>query len=429
MTRDFVSICAVFMEWWIAYLYYTNLYDKKSSQIATMAGSFGLYLIHMAAFVLINNSYLNAFLYFVINFLCAVLFYKTTWIKSIITSLILTALMGASEFIVIIFLSIFSRNDLNTTIQALPSFIIVVAISKTMLLLLSVFVSKIVFGHKIFNRERFPAFLLVFPVSALFIDFSFWGVCEGENTAYDIKVMVSIGSVVLLISILLTYAFYGNALRHSQELFQLQREYEKVQVDKEYYSILDNQNEELRTFIHDEKSHLTTLLAMSSVEEIHAYMNRILGDLQYTSRIGNTKNKMLDLILSKYISLCKIKNIRFTYTAITSNLSFMEDTDLVSLMSNILDNAMEAAETAENGWINLSLDSKVIGMTTLICKNTSGRIPVLQNGKIKTSKQNEEHHGIGIKSIVRIAKKYGGNYEWTWNESEMLFTVRIIFEH
>lgn len=427
--RDLVSISAVIFECCIALLYFTSIFNKKYSRVKTILGSIGLYLVPLLAFVLINNSYLNALLFFFTNCFCAILLFETSVIKSIVTSIIFTALMGGSEFISIIFLSLFSHSDVSSTVSALPSFILVVTISKTLLLLLSIFVAKIVFGHKFSGTERYPAFLFIFPVSAVFIDFSFWSVCENITASYDLKIMVSIGSVVLLLSILLTYVFYGSALRRSQELFQLQKEYEKVQVDKEYYDILDHQNEELRTFIHDEKNHLTALQSMSSTEEIQTYITGILGELQYSSPVGNTKNKMLDLILGKYTSLCAIRKIKFTYSTITANLSFIEDTDLVSLLSNILDNAIEAAESTENGWVELSVHSKVSGMTILICENSSNHSPVSLNGNLVSSKSNKKYHGIGIKSIVRTAKKYGGNYEWNWDATRSVFTSKIVFEH
>ena len=41
--------------------------------------------------------------------------------------------------------------------------------------------------------------------------------------------------------------------------------------------------------------------------KIHNYIDSIIGDLNQSAPLGNSKNKMLDLIIGKYNYLCNIK--------------------------------------------------------------------------------------------------------------------------
>lgn len=428
MAINLISIGSFIVEYWIAYLYYNNIFSLKTSKAIAIIGGLSLYILPTFAFIVADNFFINLILYLTINFLFSILFFESSWKKCIISSVILTALLGGTEFIVMITLSVFTDSDINYYLATTSTYALSVSISKTLFLLLSILISRLAFPVKSTFEDRAPAFLFIFPISALFIDFTFWIVSITTDPTPFVKILIGIGSLVLLVSVLLTYAFYGKAMCRSQEFYQLQNQYEKVKVDKEYYSILDHQNEELRTFIHDEKNHLSTLKALTSTNDIHLYVDGILSDLQKATPVGNTKNHMLDLIIGKYLHLCNLYEIRFSYSTITANLSFMEDIDLVSMMSNILDNAVDATISAQDKWIDFTLESKIKGITLLTCANTSGKSPNSQRGRLITSKENPKQHGIGIKSVIRTSKKYNGEFEWSWDEQNMVFTAKVIFE-
>ena len=101
--------------------------------------------------------------------------------------------------------------------------------------------------------------------------------------------------------------------------------------------------------------------------------------------------------------------VRFSYVTLTANLAFLEDADLVALLGNLLDNAVEAAQSADDKWIELSVESKVAGVTALTCENSASCAPTVRGGTLQTTKENAAHHGIGIKSIVRTAKNMMAN--------------------
>ena len=389
-----------------------------------------MYMFALMEYVFLYKPILNSVCVLLVNILYVNLFFKPSQIKGLISAAVYTALLNLSEWIIMLFLTFLFGKEISQVISTLPMYILGIAMSKTLLLLLSILVAKLAFSRGTSSTtERTPAFLFIFPLSVLIIDFSFWEIAAQAEPSAATKTLIITGSTVMLVSVLLTYVFYGNAMRRNREFFQLQNAYEKVRVDQEYYKILDRQNEDLRTFKHDEKNHLNAIKAMASdSDRVCNYIDRILGEPQFVSPIGNTKNKMLDLLLGKYTYLCKMKEIRFSYSAITSNLSFLEDTDLVALLSNILDNAVEASETAEDKWIELSFESRVAGMTILTCTNSSGNAPVSQKGKLVTSKDNPRQHGIGVKSIMRIAKKYDDTFEWSWDDASHTFTAQIVFE-
>jgi len=428
MAMAFVSLATYLVEWLIAFLYFGNVFETKKSNVHAGIGGLILYLIGAVQYILLYKPLLNTAVMILINSVYTYVFFKPTLIKGIVSIAVYSALGNISELIVIFSLSTLTGGAIDQYLSSLPLFIVAVAMSKTMLLLLSMFFAKFVFSRRDdVKTERTPAFLFIFPLSVLVIDFALWNTAAVSELSTTLKALIVAGSSILLVSVLLTYLFYGKFMRKSRELFQLQSAHERNETEKEYYSILDRQNEELKTFIHDEKNHLAAIKAMSDNPEIHNYIDSILGNLKQSSPLGNTENKILDLIIGKYNHLCDIKKINFTYSTLNANLSFIEDSDLVSLMSNILDNAVTAAEKADNKRIDLCI-KRVGGVSMLSCENSCIDAPIVQNGILKTSKENKKLHGIGIKSISRVSKKYNGHFEWNFDKDKNAFSVDILFE-
>ena len=60
-------------------------------------------------------------------------------------------------------------------------------------------------------------------------------------------------------------------------------------------------------------------------------------------------------------------------------------------------------------------------------KNSCSVSPATDNKELKTRKSDKTHHGLGIKSINKIVKKYGAVYDWKYDEKQKVFETEIIF--
>ena len=96
-------------------------------------------------------------------------------------------------------------------------------------------------------------------------------------------------------------------------------------------------------------------------------------------------------------------------------------------MSNILDNAVKAAYSSKNKYILLETN-KVNTYDSIIVTNSCDTPPQSVNGELKTTKENKKSHGLGIKSVRKVLKKYKGDLEWEYNNKERQFTTTIILK-
>lgn len=104
----------------------------------------------------------------------------------------------------------------------------------------------------------------------------------------------------------------------------------------------------------------------------------------------------------------------------------IDDEDLVVVLANLLNNAIEACEKCEEKKIikfKFMVEDELI---ILSVKNTYNQPLVYDNDEIRTSKTVEpEAHGVGIKNIIRIVEKYEGEYVIQDNDKEFYFSLII----
>lgn len=183
----------------------------------------------------------------------------------------------------------------------------------------------------------------------------------------------------------------------------------------------------MHLFSHDIKNHLIQIRNLEDINAVQDYVDKLYPNIEHFSRIGISKNKMLDLIISKYSRLCESKNIQFDIDVKTANLSYIDDVDLSTLMNNILDNAIEAAEKSNSKFVQLYLFSKNAMYDGLLIKNSCDFALINKDGILKTTKNNKSFHGFGTKSIKNIIKKYDAIYDWKYDEKSKIFETNIVF--
>lgn len=177
---------------------------------------------------------------------------------------------------------------------------------------------------------------------------------------------------------------------------------------------------------HDLKHQLTEYAKNGKLD------SELLGELEnviniYDSTI-KTGNEALDLILSEKSLICQKKDIKLTCLADCSKLNFINKTDLYSLFGNLIDNAMEAVykiQDVDKRHINLVVKNVNSFVSISIDNYYEGNIVLLDNGLPKTTKEDKDYHGYGMKSIQLIVNKYDGDLNISLDNN--VFSLFIMF--
>ena len=96
------------------------------------------------------------------------------------------------------------------------------------------------------------------------------------------------------------------------------------------------------------------------------------------------------------------------------------------MLSNILDNAIEAVESIENPSIRLSTKQNE-NFVILSVVNSCIKKPNAFGEKLITTKADSKYHGYGLKSIEKTANKYNGLCQWNFDEQNYEFQLTVIF--
>jgi sensor histidine kinase YesM len=305
-----------------------------------------------------------------------------------------------------------------------------------------------------FQIEAMAALILYFLISRLLTLFS-----KKENTSYShgkwfsllvlplasmillITLRITTDSVVLnlyesilliascallLLTNILIFVIYDRAEQNSQKLIELEMINQKNNIDLTYLSLLEKKNEQLQILSHDYKNNLLTINSMSDSKEINEFVDNMIGEISTYNRVCKTKNKILDLILSKYVDICDDKHIAFDIDIISDNLDLLSGNDISSLFNNLLDNAVEAAEKSKNKTISLQISTSISSYHKITIINSCDTPPNSINGKLITTKRNQKVHGFGTKSINQTISKYNGELQFEYNNTNKLFKIIIL---
>lgn len=181
------------------------------------------------------------------------------------------------------------------------------------------------------------------------------------------------------------------------------------------YRELSHLNEELRDFRHDNKNHmlaLSSLLKRKDFDRMQEYIDSISEKLTATARIVNTENYVFDALLAEKIEKAKNKQIQIESEVLLGKQLAIRNEDWIGMFGNALDNAIEACEkvTEKAPKINLLVQHSGNILQVRI-SNTAQEKPVLSEKRYLTTKQDAVNHGIGLKNIEAIVKRYKGVME------------------
>ncbi|MBR2953193.1 MAG: GHKL domain-containing protein [Clostridia bacterium] len=384
------------------------------------------YMIMCAVNLIFNyNVIINIIIMLIFHFFFAKVLYKQKTSFSIFYSVLIACLVMLTEFMVISILNSINGETMRYFIENTYTYILLIVFSKSLLFVLLKIVSEIVNKSQYNGKTNFT--FLIFPLSLLLIMIDFVVVCSYYKLPNNVLLILACSSLFLIIAVIITCILQQKQDKKEQELFELKAYQQEQETNNTYFELLEHQNDELQLFVHDTKKHYRALYDLSNEpEKLQKYIEGIVDDLEKTNQIGKTSNKLLDLILSKYDYICEKNHITFEKNIHKSDVSFMADNDLTSILNNMLDNAFESAVKSNRKIIIMGIN-KLGNMLVFDITNSSDTPPLVKNGKLISTKKSVGLHGYGFKSICRTAKKYNGDVEWEYNQNAKEFTVSIIF--
>ncbi|MCI7814082.1 MAG: GHKL domain-containing protein [Lachnospiraceae bacterium] len=191
-----------------------------------------------------------------------------------------------------------------------------------------------------------------------------------------------------------------------------------IQMQEQYLEQMEEMQQTIRQFRHDYTTHLfciDTLVLDQNYEELHRYLEQLhQTPMEELAVIPYTVNNSLNLLLNQKRKMAEKYGIDFEVNAEIDNPSEhgekVQIYDLNILVSNLCDNAIEAAAKVDKGKVSLHMMRKKAYLKIEIENSTDGNV-LQKNPEFETTKMNREFHGLGIQIIKNIVRRYDGMYE------------------
>lgn len=201
---------------------------------------------------------------------------------------------------------------------------------------------------------------------------------------------------------------------------------QQITLQSESITALEKSYRAQRKATHDFGRHLETiqeLLKRGDLDSLQEY----LDDLQknHTTRIFSIRsgNPVIDVVLNEKYQAAQEKGVAMQFQVNDLKEVTLRMDALAVVLSNLLDNAIEAAEKC-SGWKEIQCVLKAGPQFYLSVRNTSSPVSII-DGKIATTKPNPLDHGYGLPTVCGILSEWGAEYSFDYSDGWFQFVAEI----
>ncbi len=429
------TICYLFIfvfEQFISYLYFKSKYEFKRKAWIIFTCYFISFIIQYII-NLFNNPYLNLLSFFICNLSIVLICFSSTLKQSLFDVVLLEGIMITTEVVIMYLFSSLLEIDLLECKNNELIIFLETAATKILYFIVAYIISK--FSKKTDKYKsvinKYSALLFLMPVSSILVISSYAYLSFNYNVNKTTNFLFTFSSLIMLLSNIIIFIIHEKIIDVLIKNTELELEKQKVHINKEYYSELEKQYDSSNILIHDIKKclgNIKSLLLQSDNNKAIEYIDSIYDgyDIKQIKKYSN--NKLINVIVSRYAQLCHNNNTDFNADIRNVDFSFIKDSEITALFDNLFENAFEATRKCSNKFINIEVDYRNENYIFIKMLNSINNKPLFQNGLPITTKKDKKGHGIGIKSILKIVKKYHGNLDYTYIENENIFVTTILLK-
>lgn len=244
------------------------------------------------------------------------------------------------------------------------------------------------------------------------------------------SVEITILRVVFFMITLIAYILIFDTAKTAREMEALQGTQTALSLmldsANQQLSALQTAQKQAAVYRHDMRHHLALIgsyLDDGDAEKARNYIRLAQADIESITPKRYCENNAVNLILSYFDLKSRNKGVVFSVEAQLPRDIPLPETELCVLLSNGLENAIEAASQVEDEQfrkVRVSCNIHKNNLLIYIDNSFSGKI-AMENGLPQSGR---EGHGFGSKSMVMIAEKYNGYCSFV--KTDEIFMLRVV---
>jgi len=191
----------------------------------------------------------------------------------------------------------------------------------------------------------------------------------------------------------------------------------------EYYQDMELLDTELRKFRHDVKNHficMESLLDKGNMDDLSKYFEDYKKAFSFSEKKYYSGNEIVDAILNHDVPHYCAKEVKLTAYGTLPKIETVSDIDMCTLFSNLLSNAITAANQCIGNNLESQIDIHFSGGKKYFSIIVSNSMPAQSNNEKKG-----KNHGFGVRNIRDVLEKYNGTCEINIEEHTFAMTIYL----
>ena len=271
------------------------------------------------------------------------------------------------------------------------------------------------YSFEMFYLAGFPAMQVVLLV---FLLPAFW---QGGNESFPLTERgLLFGSIV--VSDVLLFVMIRMSAKNAAREEELRVREKTAALEARHYASLEDTTERLRELkrsLSEKFSAIASELASEEAQGALALTDSLLSEPLFERRFPACANRVVADYLSHRADALTSKGIPTEFTVCLPPSLSIPNPALISALGNLLDNAEEASEPAEEPFIRLSMDYQ----SPYVRIKTGNRfLPVKKEPRLTYEKP---ERGLGSLILAELAKKYDGEYRSGAGQSAWYATILL----
>ncbi len=331
-------------------------------------------------------------------------------------------LICINTFVVNLFWVLYEGDvDMIYSENTLPRFFMVIIVQVLLFNIFALFLKTFKKSGIDLGIKEWIFIILVFAVSFLSLAAIQITIRKNFLLKRYVAMLMAVEFSLILINVISSFMIFvlNSSHKAAEELSVIKQQDEQR---RQYAENIRYRYDEIRRIRHDMKQSYTvleTLLSQNQISEALEYIRAGKSAISKTEVIIDVGNEFVNSILNTKLSAAKQLGIEVICSC-AKDISGIEAADMCTLLGNMLDNAIEAAEQCppEKRLIEVKITSSD-GKVVIHAMNSIKGSVLDENNELKTTKQDSDEHGFGVKSIRLIAKKYSGTVNYFEENGEL----------
>jgi sensor histidine kinase YesM len=185
---------------------------------------------------------------------------------------------------------------------------------------------------------------------------------------------------------------------------------QQISLYKQEFQAIQHTQNQIHSLRHDWSNHLMLLseyIYARKYPEAQDYISQLKENIRATYNYSNTGNYDVDCILNYYLAKAEEYGCDITTSFSIPVESFLSSFDLNILMSNLLENALEALRCSEDKKLDICLRYEK-NLFYISVYNTFQTPIQPDKNFFRTTKKDSVHHGYGFQNMDAVIHKYEG---------------------